>query len=94
MLFFGSALIAAAPDSGDFFRNRNRQDPSNHLKDLALNSRVDVNRFLSAKLQPHYMDGRSFGFTAVTNPHGLDEATHLLLPRVGFYFDERGHGAS
>ena len=69
-----------------FLRNRDRSDPSNHLKDVAINSRVDFNRFFYAKLELHYMDGNANGFYRTVNPEGFQKVTRLVLVRFGFAF--------
>ena len=70
-----------------FLYNRDRQDPTNHLKDVALCTRFDLNRFLYAKVEGHYMDGLGSGFSVTsTNPQGRDRVTHLLVARIGFTF--------
>ena len=69
-----------------FLANRDRQDPANHLKDVALSSRFDLNRHFYAKLEGHYMDGNSGSFYRVVNPEGLAKNTALLLARFGVAF--------
>lgn len=70
-----------------FFKsNRDSNDPANHLKDVAVSTRFDINRYFYFKLEGHYMDGNAAGFASQVNPNGLEKTTWLSLARVGFAF--------
>jgi len=69
-----------------FIHNRDRQDPANYLKDVAVSTRFDFDRYFYAKLEGHFMEGNSVGFYQVVNPNGLAKNTGLLLARFGFAF--------
>ena len=68
------------------YGNRDREDPRNYLRDVAVNTRVDLNRFLYFKLEGHFMQGNGAGFYPQVNPDGMQKDTRLMLARVGFTF--------
>ncbi len=69
-----------------FSEGRDRQNPNNYAKDVALSSRFDFNRFFYAKLEGHFINGDAEGLYAQVNPNGYAKNTGLLLARVGFAF--------
>ncbi len=71
---------------GFFDQNRLRDDPENYMHDVAVNGRVDANRYLYFKVEGHFIRGNGQGFYAQNNPNGLETNTRLLLARVGFTF--------
>jgi hypothetical protein len=67
--------------------------PTNgHVYDKVVAARFDVNRFVSVKVEGHFMDGVGnigmypAGFYAIDNPNGFKPKTNLFLTRLGFNF--------
>lgn len=60
--------------------------PEFYSQDTVVNTRYDINRFLYAKLEGHYIDGHLGGFAPATNPNGLQKVTRLAIARFGFTF--------
>ena len=84
--------VASKLSMGSYFEDslcflsggRDRTDPLNYQKDLAVNGRYDFNRYLYLKLEGHYMQGVLWGFYSLDNPNGYQKDTRLVAARVGF----------
>ncbi len=66
--------------------SRDRHDPANYSRDVAVNTRYDFNSHFYLKLEGHFVSGTANGFYDVNNPRGLDRLSRLLAARVGFWF--------
>jgi hypothetical protein len=70
------------------------QDPSlpqNHIHDKVVAARFDLNRFLYAKVEGHFMEGYGFGpypdgFYPQQNAQGFKPNTNALVVKTGFHF--------
>lgn len=65
--------------------------PANHVYDKVVTARVDLNRYWSAKIEGHFMDGfgdSSYpdGFYFQVNPHGFKPATNALVLKTSVNF--------
>ncbi|HZC25330.1 MAG TPA: hypothetical protein VE866_18500, partial [Candidatus Binatia bacterium] len=65
--------------------------PGNHVYDTVLAARFDLNRFVYAKIEGHFMDGYGIGpypngFYPQQNPNGFDRSTNALVIKSGFHF--------
>ena len=62
---------------------RDRNNPNNYFDNVALNTRLDFNRYLYLKLEGHYMHGTGWGFYQLNNPDGYQKDTRLFAARLG-----------
>jgi hypothetical protein len=62
---------------------------THYIRDSVVTLHYTVNRFMSMKLEGHFMDGTgdpygSHGFYTVDNPQGLKPTTNMLVVRLGY----------
>jgi hypothetical protein len=66
-------------------------DDTNHIRDNAIATRVDLNRFWHVKVEGHFIDGNgnisyARGFYLRSNPAGFEPQTKMLVIRTGVTF--------
>jgi hypothetical protein len=62
---------------------------THYIRDSVMTLHYTVNRFMSMKLEGHFMDGTgdpygSHGFYTADNPQGLKPTTNMLVVRLGY----------
>lgn len=69
----------------------NHADPMNHVYDQVVTGRIDVNNYITFKVEGHFIDGAMInsvldrGFYAAPNPDGLKSTMRMLVVRVGVH---------
>lgn len=66
-------------------------DPSNHIVDQVVTTRIDINRHWNVKVEGHLIDGHGSvysarGFYLKQNPGGYEQKTNLFVLRAGYTF--------
>jgi hypothetical protein len=69
-----------------FDGDRDRSNPANYSKELALTGRYDFSHHIYVKLEGHYIDGTGDGFYTGDNPRGLDRVSKILIAKIGYAF--------
>ena len=59
---------------------------TNFQKDYAISARYDLNQFLYAKAEQHFINGELLGYDLTLNPGGLKPNTKLSVLKVGVSF--------
>jgi len=60
--------------------------PSRYSKDWVLSARYDMNEFVYAKAEQHFLDGTEIGYDANANPGGINPSTRLTILKLGVSF--------
>ena len=60
--------------------------PARYSKDWTLSCRYDINPYLYAKAEQHFLDGTSIGYDTGLNPHGLKPDTRMTILKIGVSF--------
>ena len=68
------------------FNHQAALGPARYQKDWALAGRYDLNQFLYAKIEQHFIDGTALGYDADTNPNGLKPNSRLTVLKAGVSF--------
>ncbi len=71
--------------------NLSHSDPSNHVYDQVMTGRIDVNDYVTFKVEGHFIDGAMInsaldrGFYAAANPAGLKPKMRMFVTRLEFH---------
>jgi hypothetical protein len=60
--------------------------PERYSKDWAISGRYDLNQYLYAKAEEHFIQGTAIGYDNTLNPNGLKPNTKLTVLKIGVSF--------
>jgi hypothetical protein len=60
--------------------------PSRYQKDWVVSGRYDINPYLYAKVEEHFIDGTEQSYDVTLNPNGLKPDTRLTVLKIGINF--------
>jgi hypothetical protein len=78
-------LTAGVYDS-QYFDHASPLGPERYSKDWVISGRYDLNQYLYAKAEEHFIQGEAIGYDTALNPNGLQPNTKLTLLKVGVSF--------
>lgn len=85
-----SYRLAAKLNAGAYYSSTlDRQAPfssNRYQKDWTLATRYDLTSFLYLKLEQHFLDGTTPGYSKSNNPNGLAETSRLSFAKLGVTF--------
>lgn len=80
-----SKLTAGVYDS-QIVDHKDPLGPGRYQKDWTIAGRYDINGFLYAKVEQHFIQGTQLGYDATLNPNGLQPNTGLTMMKLGVSF--------
>ena len=78
-------LSAGVYDS-QYFDRASPLGAARYSKDWALSGRYDINSFLYAKAEQHFIEGTAVGYDATLNADGLHPNSKLTILKLGVSF--------
>jgi hypothetical protein len=78
-------LTAGVYDS-QYFDRASPLGPARYSKDWVISGRYDLNQYLYAKAEEHFIQGTAIGYDVTLNPNGTKPNTQLTILKVGVSF--------